>query len=124
MSSKTLILNIIALLAALIVKAQSSQLSAQNDSLFKFYLSIVKIEVDEGPQAPYNHPDLYYIAYIDQNTKDTLFKNKYLDNAIKFLQFHTNIYIRKGKYGGYILTKSIYNQWLNWYKQHSLSTKP
>ncbi len=90
------------------------------DTLFGFYLDIVRIQLEEGSRARSHYPSYYYVAYVDTVYNDTLYKNLYLDEAIKFLEFKTNIYLRRGKFGGYILTKDVYNRWFEWYQQHVL----
>ncbi len=88
---------------------------SQYDSLFRFYLKIINIELTEGSKAHVKYPSMYYVAYIDTNYYDTLYMNIYMEDAIKFLELETNIYLRRGKFGGEILTRDIYDLWNQWY---------
>ena len=60
------------------------------DSVFKLYFKAIEIELFSEKFPPKEYPEFYY-SFIDKINSDTVYINKYIGEAIFFMENITNI---------------------------------
>ncbi len=86
------------------------------DSVFSFYFNVVEIYLADT-LSPKDNPDWFAILYIDTISKDTVYINKYISEAVYFLTEITNISPQKTHkhYLTNTIDYKVLNLWKNWY---------
>ena len=86
------------------------------DSTFSFYFKVVDTYLSDT-LSPSRNPDFFEVVHVDTLSSDTIYKNKYIDDAVAFLQEISNIYPPKKHsfYMTYIVDRATLDLWKNWY---------